>query len=227
LNLRDSESEPGATGSSGQPEAPRAPDYAPDNNDVEFTQVGPVTPTPKISAKPAPAPDDTKPILGVVVIYSETHELNVAERDSKLGRVYPLREGEILLVGRHHSQPEVLLRNGEKSAPTHCHFFPHGGIYGFVSRTHLTVEMDPLGGTIVTDYSRHGIYLNKAKKSHLLKNHPTPESHSVTGDETIILMDSLGEPTDQDLADQRSYYTLDIVRSARKVMHDRVTEETP
>ena len=161
------------------------------------------------------------------MVYSETNELDVAERDLKLGRVYPLREGEILLVGRHHTQPKVVLRNGEKSALTHCHFFPHGGIYGFVSRTQLTVEMDPVEGTIVTDYSRHRIFLNKTKKSHLLENHPTPESHSVAGDETIVLMDSLGEPLDPDLADQRSYYTLEIVRSMRKLKRDHATEETP
>ncbi len=211
MNLRDSESEDRTAGDDVHPEIPRAPG----DDGLDLTQVSPSVSAPKDSSKRPPAQKNMAPILGVVVIYSETHELGPTELDPRLGRVYPLREGELLFVGRRPGPAEILFRNGESGPPTHCHFFPHGGLYSYISRRHLTVEMDPLGGTILTDYSRHGFYLNKAEKLYRLKNpSDPPESHRVTGDETVILMDELGEPTKQDLADRRSHYCLHVLRSA-------------
>lgn len=224
MNLRGSESEHGAAGDDVHPGAPRAPDQ----DELESTHVRPPVSTPRGSSKRPPALEETGPILGVVVIYSETHESNDTELDPRLGCVYPLREGEILLVGRYPAPAEVLHRNGESGPPTHCHLFPHGGLYGYISRRHLTVEMDPLRGTILTDYSRHGLYLKKAGKWHRLKD-PSgpPDSHRVAGEETVILMDDLGEPTDRDLADRRSRYLLHILHSAWVTGRDRMTEAHP
>jgi len=72
--------------------------------------------------------------------------------------------------------------------------------------------MDARSGTILTDYSRHGIYLVKAEKWHRRKDSDgPPESHRLTGDEQVILMDDLGEPAKGDLADRRSRYSLHII----------------
>ncbi len=201
---------------------------APSQEEVETTQVRPPAATREDSSVHAPEPEGTGPILGVVITYSDTHELDQRELDPRLGCVYPLREGEILFVGRHPAPEEVLRRDGESVPPTHCHLFPHGGLYGYISRRHLTVEMDPLGGTILTDYSRYGIYLENAGKWHRRKDPAgPPESHRVTGEETVILMDDLGEPTSRDLAERRSHYRFHVLRSTRVASRDPMTETRP
>jgi hypothetical protein len=224
LNRRDSESEHGAAGDDFHPGAAQPPGQ----DEVESTHVRPSGPSPDSTPQQVPASDEINPVRGVVVFYSETHESDVTEPDPRLGRVYPLREGEILFVGRYPAPAEVLLRNGETAPPTYSHLFPHGGLYGYISRQHLTVEMDPLVGTILTDYSRHGVYLEKAGTWHRRKD-PTgpPESHRVTGEETVVLMDDLGEPTQRDLVDRRSHYRLHIFHSKQLTNRDRMTEAQP
>ena len=195
---------------------------------METTQVRPPVSISKGSSDRTPERVDVGPILGVVVVYSEIHESDATEVDSRLGLVYPLREGEILFVGRYPAPSEVLRRDGRTGAPTYRHHFPTGGLHGYISRRHLTVEMDPLGGTILTDYSRYGIYLEKARKWHRRRD-PSgpPESHRVIDEERVILMDDLGEPTNRDLADRRSRYRLHILRSARPAGRERMGETRP
>ncbi|MFC1572792.1 hypothetical protein ACFL6M_04255 [Candidatus Eisenbacteria bacterium] len=220
MNQRDSESTPDILGDDQPSGSPRSPQ--PD--ETESTQVRPPVPSTEDKPDREPETEEGGPILGVVVVYSETHEADPTQPDSRLGRVYPLKDGEILFVGRHPAPREVLLRNGGSAAPTYTHIFPSGGLYGYISGRHLTVEMDPLGGTILTDHSRYGVYLEKAKKWHRRKKtSDPPESHRVSGEETVTLMDDLGEPTDRDLADRRSRYQLHILRSPQ-ASHDPMTE---
>ncbi len=194
----------------------RAPAGAPPPGDHDSTRVRPPEPAAAPPEREAPAPPSgDRPVLGVVVIYSEAHEEAAADPDPRLGTVYPLRAGEVLLVGRPR-QPrleEVLRHDGTSIAPAHRHHFPHGEMYRYISRPHLTIEMDPRGGTILTDFSRYGVYLAGAG-SWLRREDPdgTPPSHRVDGDETVVLMDGLGEPGDPALADRRSRYRLRIVR---------------
>jgi len=208
LNRGDSDSEHEAAGDNVQPGA--RPTSGQD--EVEATQIGPTSPLAQ-EFTPPPVSEETGSILGIVVVFSETHESDTTEPDSRLGRVYPLRDGEILSIGRPQAQAEVTLRTGEIKAPTHCHLFPHRkDRYGYISRHHLTIEVDQLGGTILTDYSLHGIYLENAKVLHRRKDPKgPPESHRVTGNETVILGDRLGEPTDQKFDEQRSLYRLQIM----------------
>lgn len=208
LNMRDLE--PG----NHDDERARGPDPGdtPERSGIESTQVRP-TPTAPRPAEEQTAPvDRTRPLLGLVIIYSETHEMRPAKLDSRLGRVYPLRDGDVLFLGRHPAPPEVLRRNGSLSPPTFCHLFPHGEPYGYISRRHLTVEMDGLGGAVLTDHSRYGLYLEKAARMHR-RTDPAgpPETHRVDGEETVTLMDDLGDPTDRDLDDRRSQYRLRIL----------------
>jgi hypothetical protein len=192
---------------------------------VESTDIRMPDSTPEDSSEEAAVLAEPGPTLGVVVIFSETLESEVNESDPRLGRVYPLREGEILFIGRHHVPADVPRSTGENIPPTHSHLFPHGGLYGYISRQHLTVEMDARGGTILTDYSRHGVYLVKAEKWHRRKDGDgPPESHRLTGDEVVVLMDDLGEPAKGDLADRRSRYSLHIIHPTSVADGDSRTE---
>jgi hypothetical protein len=208
LKPRDPEPQSGADEASVRP---RANDPA-DTDEVEATHVRPAAPAPGKPATKFPVAESGDRVLGVVVVYSETHASAAGDVDPRLGRVYPLKAGEILLVGRHPPPAEVLGWDGESRPPTYCHLFPHGGIYQYISRRHLTVEMDPLGGAILTDTSLHGIYLQKAGKWHRRRDRTDPpESHRIMGPEVVILGDDLGKHTDQDLADRRSRYCLHVL----------------
>lgn len=199
-----------------------------DQEELESTQIERQVPTLAEPLKDAPEPEAGRPILGVVVVYSDTHESDAGEVDSRLGRVYPLRDGEILFIGRHPAPREVLRRDGGSGPPDYCHLFPTGGIHGYISRRHLTIEMDPLRGTILTDYSRYGFYLEKAGKWHRRKDPPgPPESHRVSGDETVVLMDDLGEPTRAELVDRRSRYRFHIMCPTRTTGGASLSEEQP
>jgi len=207
-----------------------APGHQPtqDIEDVESTQIRTSVSLPKAADPQAPIPadpPDKRPVLGLVVVYSETHESDPGELDSRLGRVYPLRQGEILFVGRFPAPTGLLRLDGTMAAPTHCHLFPSGGIYGYISRRHLTVEIDPLGDSIITDYSRYGLYLEHANQVYRRKDAAIPsESHRVSGEEIIVLMDDLGKPGDADLADRRSHYRLHLIPTAKRAGVDPLTE---
>lgn len=205
------------------------PDNGVENvHDVESTRVGSSPAAPDSVTEQPPVSAVESPVLGIVVVYSETHESDNSALDPRLGRIYPLREGEVLFVGRPPAPAEVLLRSGESTAPTHSHLFPHGEPYGYVSRRHLTIELDPLGGAVVTDHSRYGIYLERAARVHRREDpNGPPESHHVDGQECVILMDDLGEPTDRDLVDRRSHYRLQILPSARTAAGGAATEKSP
>lgn len=221
MYLQDSQSEQGTPNDDVRSGVP----LVPEQEGPETTQTRPPASISSGAAEGTPEREGSGPILGVVVVYSEVHESDTGEVDSRLGLVYPLRKGEILFVGRYAAPSDVLKSDGGSGPPTYHHHFPSGGLYSYVSRRHLTVEMDPLGGTILTDYSRYGIYLEKARKRHR-RDDPSgpPESHRVNGEETVILMDDLGETTNRDLADRRSHYRLHILRPARQAGRERITE---
>lgn len=223
MNLGDAEPGHGASAADDRPGAPNWPN----ETDLESTHVTPSVPPMDAPESPGTI-EQTSPVLGVVIVYSETHEPEAADPDPRLGRVYPLREGEILFVGRPPAPPSVSRQDGEAGPPTHCHLFPHDELYGYISRRHLTIEMDQQGGIILTDYSRHGIYLAKANTWHR-RSDPLgpPASHRVSDDETVILMDGLGEPTNRDYTERRSRYCLEIRHAARMGGRDPKAELHP
>jgi hypothetical protein len=221
----DSEMENSTGGESPTPDTP-AETAADSAWDGESTQIRPPEPQPAAPPpKAQPLDPEVLPVLGVVIIYSDEHESTSGALDSRLGQVYPLREGDLLFLGRFPAPPELLHKDGSSSPPTHSHLFPTGGLYRGISRRHLTIEMDSLGGTIFTDYSRAGIYLETADIAYQRKDQSIPaESHRVAGDETVVLMDEFGATGDADLADRRSHYRLQIRRSPRLDVQDRLTE---
>lgn len=199
--------------------------------DGESTQMRPPEPRPAAAAAAAAAaaPEALRPesnqVLGVIIVYSEVHEASGTSLDPRMGQVYPMRDGDILFLGRSPAPSELMRKDGSSVPPTYSHLFPTGGLYGYISRRHLTIEMDSLGGTILTDYSRYGLYIEKAGKTYRRQDASVPyESHRVTGDETVVLMDELGAPGDADFADRRSHYRFQILRSPRLGAQDRLTE---
>ncbi len=184
---------------------------SPQRDDPDSTHVnapGPLEPVEPPQAAPA-----VPPVLGVVVIYSETHE-SAAENDTRLGCVYPLREGEVLAVGRTPVPKNVTRSDGDTVAPTHRHVFPHGEPFRCVSRLHVTIELQPGGKAILADHSRYGIYLENAETWHRLPATEKTAVHTITEPEHVVLMDLEGKPARPDLADRRSHYRLSILHFA-------------
>ncbi len=106
------------------------------------------------------------PVLGVVVAYTDVAEPS-SSRDPHHGRVYPLRQGDVLFVGRPPAPPEVFRSDGTQVRPAFCHLFPKE--FAHISRRHMTVEMDPAGGVLLTDLSLNGIFLIPEQR-HLQKD---------------------------------------------------------
>jgi hypothetical protein len=110
----------------------------------------------------AALPESSSPVLGVVVTYAGSVESAPVEAGRQLGRVYPLRRGEVLYVGRPPAQPEIVRSDGARVRPAAFHLFPRQ--FGEISHRHFTVEIDPDEGILVTDYSKNGLYLLRERR---------------------------------------------------------------
>lgn len=155
-------------------------------------------------------------VLGVVVIYSERAKGSEPRGDPQLGVVYPLRDGEILLFGRERpdERKEVERRDGRRVPPTHGHFVPSGGVYQGVSRSHLTIEFDPNGETVLTDLSQNGIYLESARLLHRAKIDGVAKTIRIRGAETVLPMAS-ATPDAPESAQLHSRIRLQVLPSPR------------
>lgn len=139
--------------------------------------------------RPGGAEAPARPIVGVVVAYSETADQVETGERPELGVVYPLREGEVLFVGRQNPPgPAVIpIEGGEKLRVTHSHLFAFARKFEYVSRVHLALEMKADGRTVLTDFSTNGIYL-VTKKELLQRPREKPYAvHTLEGRQTIFL----------------------------------------
>jgi hypothetical protein len=157
------------------------------------------------------APD---PVLGFIVTYSETAPGEDGQ-DSRFGRIYPMRVGQVLFVGKAPAPAQVRRADGAMIAPVASHLFPRS--FGYISKHHLTVEMEPDGPTILTDTSSNGLYFMKTQQ--YVRRSPgdsTPQVHRVVGDETLVLALNLPELRDDPEAlAQSERVQLRILRPTR------------
>lgn len=165
---------------------------------VEDTLTGP----PSRKKKPAP-------VLGLVIVYSEPGKEE--GEDTRWGKIYPLRAGELLFVGRSEIPVEALRFDGTTVAPTYGHLFPSK--FTHISRRHLTLEMEANGPTLLTDTSGNGFYLLKAKRYGAGRGSAPFKVHRLEGDETIVLgMDMAEGQGGAALQEQAARLQLRIVR---------------
>jgi hypothetical protein len=185
---------------------------------VETTQVGWERQAPAARSGSEPAAQagaespPAEPVLGLVVIYSETADAGDGAPNSRHGRLYPLRRGDVLLVGKPPASPEVLRSDGKAVSPVACHLFPFTPEFAHISRRHLTLEMEANGVTILTDYSTNGVTLLKVGRYARRPREETSQVHRLQGDETVVLGVDLAGQRDPVVLEQARRYQLMVLR---------------
>jgi hypothetical protein len=139
--------------------------------------VRPVTP-------PAVDPD---PIVGFLACYSDVAERAPGEGDSRLGRVYAVRESDVFFVGKPPLPDEVGIEAGEVRPPTGHHLYPPTPDYAHISRRHLVLRMLRDGTVRVVDHSTNGLHFVNANRHARREKGAGPEVHTLKAPETIVL----------------------------------------
>jgi hypothetical protein len=150
-------------------------------------------------------------ILGFVVLYSESADLVGSVPSGSLGRVVPLRKGDLFFVGKAPVPQEVPLDGNRKAVPTGWHLFPFTEDFAHISRRHLVIEMDKPGSTSLVDLSTNGIYL-VGEGRHLRRGKgESTRVHVVAGRESIVLGVDLGASTAGEARERALRYQIQIV----------------
>lgn len=159
-----------------------------------------------------PGPSSEGPVLGAVAIYSEaTDDRAMAGSRSELGRLYLLREGEVLFLGKPPAPRVVELPDGNSLPVTYAHLFPFSREYGFVSRRHLAVAMLSEGRTVVHDFSTNGIYL-MSKEEHVRRSPDAQvRTTEIQGREIVVLGLDLSRQRDRAAKRSASRHRLEVV----------------
>lgn len=159
----------------------------------------------------APAAAADRPI-GYVVVYAEGSEAAGGGVPPTLGRVYPLKAGELFFAGK--VLKDSMRADGHAVKPTGWHLFPFTEDYAHISRHHLTVEFETNGQVRLTDTSANGTWLMRAGL-HLRKGRDESRVHTLATDESVVLGVDLGSAADPRAREKAARYTLQIVRAAR------------
>lgn len=171
-----------------------------------------------------PAEDDTqddasdhRPVLGSVAVYSVATDDRVSdEARSEHGRLYLLREGDLLFVGKPPAPRQLDVGGGARRV-AFAHLFPFSREYGFVSRKHLLIEMKPEGVTLLYDFSTNGIYLT-AQREH--RRRPPDEPVQITkldGPDLVVLGLDLSRQRDREARVSASRHRLEILPFVRRI----------
>jgi hypothetical protein len=196
------------------PELPQCPSCGAPNPGFEDSGstrpdwVVPDTATVQTSTPLASAPSD---ILGFVVVYSESADLAGSVPSGTLGRVIPLRKGDLFFVGKAPVPQEVPLDGNRKAVPTGWHLFPFTEDFAHISRRHLVIEMDRPGSTTLVDLSTNGIYLLGEGRHHRRGKGESTRVHNVTGRESVVLGMDLGASTAGEARERALRYKIQIV----------------
>jgi hypothetical protein len=160
--------------------------------------------------QPLPA---TRPVLGLVAVYSDLAVETTLP--GSLGRIYPLREGEVLFVGKPHvgkpPQPgeEFVLDDGRRLTIAHVHLFPRTDEFEYVSKKHLAIEMRPGGEVRLMDFSTNGSFLMK-RREHVLRTGQSMATYTFRGEETVVLGIDLRVLRDRKARDRATRHQLQI-----------------
>ena len=165
-----------------------------------------------------PADDDTltdglddRPLLGCVVLYSvATDDRSAGEPRSEHGRLYLLREGDLLFIGKPPAPRQVEL--GEQMRRVgFSHLFPFSREYGFVSRRHLVIEMEPGGRTLLHDFSTNGIYVTSSGEHRRRSADESSKLTTLGGPDVIVLGLDLSRQRGADAEDSASRHRLEVL----------------
>jgi hypothetical protein len=150
-------------------------------------------------------------ILGFLVLYSESADLVGSVPSGTLGRVVPLRKGDLFFVGKAPVPQEVPLDGSRKVIPTAWHLFPFTEDFAHISRRHLVIEMDSPGKATLVDLSTNGIYL-VGEGRHLRRGRgESTRIHTLAGRESVVLGVDLGASTSGEARERALRYQIQIV----------------
>jgi pSer/pThr/pTyr-binding forkhead associated (FHA) protein len=155
-----------------------------------------------------PPPLAERPVLGLVAVYSDLAvETNPP---GLLGRTYPLREGDVLFVGKPPQPEELVLEDGRRLAIAHVHLFPRSEAFEYVSRRHLAIQLRPGGEVLLMDFSTNGVFLVKRQEHVRRRADETVAVHSFRGEETVVLGIDLRVQKDPKARDRASRHQLQV-----------------
>ncbi|MCA9726833.1 MAG: FHA domain-containing protein [Candidatus Eisenbacteria bacterium] len=160
------------------------------------------------SRRPDPPVPGSRPLLGLVAIYSD---LAVeGQFPGLLGRTYPLREGDVLFVGKPPQPDELALADGRRLSITHAHLFPRSEEFEYVSRRHLAIQMRPGGEVVLMDFSTNGVFLVKHQEHVRRRADETVAVHEFRGEEMLVLGIDLRVQKDRKARERAARHRLQI-----------------
>ena len=159
-------------------------------------------------SRPAPPLPGTRPVLGLVAIYSDLAVETTPP--GLLGRTYALREGEVLFVGKPPQPENLVLEDGRTLPIAHAHLFPRSEEFEYVSRRHLAVELRPGGEVCLMDFSTNGVFLMKRQEHVRRRADESVAIHTFRGEETVVLGIDLRIQKDRKARERAARHQLQI-----------------
>lgn len=160
------------------------------------------------SERPKPPLPADRPVLGLVAVYSDLAVETTPP--GLLGRTYPLREGEVLYIGKPPQPEDLLLDDGRRIPIAHAHLFPRNEEFEYVSRKHLAVEMRPGGEVCLMDFSTNGVFMVKRQEHVRRRADDAMAVHTFRGEETLVLGIDLRVQKDRKARERASRHQLQI-----------------